>query len=67
MNNYCNDKLNYINIIGSLYVLPTSYHIFLLYTPSTVWQSGQTCMTSLHMFKQNGIKKQPLNAETKKR
>ena len=67
MNNYCNDKLNYINIIGSLYVLPTSYPMVLLYIPSSVRQSGQTCLMSLHMFKQNGIKKQHLNVGTKKR
>lgn len=66
MNNYCNDGLNYIKIIGSFYVLFSTYVMVLLYTPSTVRQSGQTCLTSLHMFKQNGIKKQHLNVETKR-
>ena len=41
MNNYCDDGLNYINIIGSLYILPTSYPMVLLYIPSKLWQSGQ--------------------------
>ena len=65
MNKYCNDEFNYINIIGSLHVLPTSYSMVLLYTPSNLWQSGQKCLASLNTFKQNGMK-QHLNVRTKR-